>query len=68
VVADLAPPGAGLRRHRIRLRTSSLCSVPMAWAVVGADAIGYLAVGCGFTVRELCRAGDRWTVVLEQQP
>jgi SAM-dependent methyltransferase len=64
VVADLAPPGTGTRTRRIRLQTTELTSRSFPWAVVGADAIGRLAVAAGLRVSGLHVHGDRWYSVL----
>ena len=66
VVADLAPAGAGLHTRSVRLRTPTLQSAPFRWAIVGADAIGSLAVATGFQVLGLHRRGARWFAVLEK--
>ena len=66
VVADVAAPGAGLRRRSVRLQTADLRSRPFPWAVVGADAVGVLAAATGFTVRGLHTHGTRWFAVLEK--
>lgn len=66
VVVDLAAPGAGVRTRSVRLQTSALRSRPFAWSVVGADAIGTLAIGAGLSVLGLHAHGDRWFAVLEK--
>ena len=66
VVVDLAPAGAGLHTRSVRLRTPTLQSAPFRWAIVGADAIGSLAVATGFLVLGLHRRGARWFAVLEK--
>jgi SAM-dependent methyltransferase len=48
VVADLAPAGTGLRSGEVRLTAGGLTSEPFPWSVVGADAIGQVAVEAGF--------------------
>jgi SAM-dependent methyltransferase len=64
IVVDLAPPGAGLQTRSVRLQTSELRSRPFRWAVVGADAVGTLAMGAGLSVLGLHSHGDRWFAVL----
>jgi SAM-dependent methyltransferase len=66
VVTDLAPPGAGVLTRSLRLQTSVLQCRPFPWSVVGADAIGTLAVGAGLSVLGLHSYGDRWFAVLEK--
>ena len=66
VVADLAPPGAGVQTRLLRLRTTAMQCRPFPWSVVGVDAIGAVAVGSGLTVRRLRTHGDRWFAVLEK--
>jgi len=65
VVVDLAAPGAGVRTRSVRLRTDAMRSRPFPWSVVGADAIGSVAIGAGFVVHGLHTHGDRWFAVLE---
>ena len=64
VVVDLAAPGAGVRTRSVRLQTELLRSRPFPWAVVGADAIGPLAVASGFVVLGLHVHCGRWFAVL----
>jgi SAM-dependent methyltransferase len=65
-VVDLWAPGHGVRAGLVRLRTPGLLSRPFRWAVVGADAIGPLAVAAGLAVHGLHVHGDRWFAVLEK--
>lgn len=64
VVADVAPPGTGLKQGSVRLRAGGLISVPFPWAVVGADAVGELGRQAGYvaSTRDL---GGRWAALLE---
>jgi SAM-dependent methyltransferase len=64
VVADLAPPGAGIRTRRVRLQARGLRSRSFPWSVVGADAIGRLAIAAGLSVSGLHVHGERWFAVL----
>ncbi len=66
IVADLAEPGHGVRTRLVRLQTATLRSRSFRWSVVGADAIGSIAIGAGLTVRGLRAHGDRWFTVLEK--
>lgn len=64
VVADVAPPGTGLRTGTVRLTAGGLTSEPFPWAVVGADAVDVVARDAGFasSTRD---TGGRWIAVLE---
>ena len=64
VVADVAPPGTGLRQGQVRLMAGGLISEPFPWCVVGADAVPDLAADVGYSssTREI---GARWVAVLE---
>jgi SAM-dependent methyltransferase len=68
VVVDLAPAGTGVLTRRIQLQTTVLRTRPFAWSVVGADAVGALAVSAGLVVAALRVHGDRWFAVLEKRP
>jgi SAM-dependent methyltransferase len=65
VVADVAPPGTGLRSGTVRLSAGGLTSEPFPWSVVGADVIGEVAARAGFTA-ETRDLGDRWVGVLHE--
>jgi SAM-dependent methyltransferase len=67
VVVDLAEPGTGVLTRQIRLQTAALRSRPFPWSLVGADAIGTVAVGAGLAVTALNHHGDRWFAVLEKR-
>ena len=67
VVADLAPPGTGLRRGEVRLTAGGLTSQPFPWCVVGVDAVADLAAAAGFSFSTRA-LGDRWVTVLETAP
>jgi SAM-dependent methyltransferase len=66
VVADVAPPGTGLRRGDVRLTAGGLTSEAFPWCVVGADAVPGLCeeVGLSAHVRDL---GSRWVAVLSRE-
>jgi SAM-dependent methyltransferase len=66
VVTDLAEPGSGMSTRLVRLETAALRSRSFRWSVVGADAIGPVAVGSGLTVQGVHAHGDRWFAVLEK--
>lgn len=66
VVVDLAAPGTGIRTRAVRLETAKLRSRTFPWSVVGADAIGALAVSAGLSVLALNSYGDRWFAVLDK--
>jgi SAM-dependent methyltransferase len=65
VVLDVAAPGTGLLTRQVRLRTATMQSRPFPWAVVGADAVGAVALGAGLATAALRQVGDRWFAVLE---
>lgn len=67
VVLDLAAPGTGVQSRWVRLETPAQRTRPFRWAVVGADAIGALAVAVGLVVHGLHVRNDRWFAVLEKQ-
>jgi hypothetical protein len=67
VVADVAPPGTGLRSGEVRLTAGGLTSRPFPWSVVGADAIDQVAFEAGFRA-ETHQLGDRWVSVLHETP
>lgn len=64
VVVDLAAPGVGVRSRSVHLETRLLRSRPFPWAVVGVDAIGFLAATSGFSVHGVHVHGARWFAVL----
>lgn len=66
VVVDLAAPGVGVRTSAVRLRTPLLQSRPFRWSVVGADAVGSIAISVGLMVLGVHVHGDRWFAVLEK--
>jgi SAM-dependent methyltransferase len=63
VVADVAPPGTGLRSGEVRLSAGGLTSEPFPWSVVGADAVGAVAADAGFDA-EVSDVGGRWVATL----
>jgi SAM-dependent methyltransferase len=65
VVADLAPPGTGLRSGEVRLTAGGLTSEPFPWSVVGADAVDAIALEAGFRA-DTHQLGDRWVCVLHE--
>jgi SAM-dependent methyltransferase len=67
VVADVAPPGTGLRRGEVRLTAGGLTSEPFPWSVVGADAVAEVGTEAGFAA-DTHDLGERWVAVLEAAP
>jgi SAM-dependent methyltransferase len=65
VVADVAPPGTGLRSGTVRLAAGGLTSEPFPWAVVGADAVAGVAARAGFRAETRSLAG-RWVATLQE--
>lgn len=67
VVVDLAAPGAGVRTRTVRLQTAALRCRPFRWSVVGADAVGALAIAAGLAVDRVHDRAGRWFGVLEKR-
>ena len=67
VVADLAAPGIGIRKLWLRLETPEGLSAPFRWALVGVDAIGFLAGTAGFGLDGLHAHDGRWFAVLGKE-
>ncbi len=68
VVLDLAPPGTGLRVHRMHLRAAGLASTAFSWAELGADALGSTAHAAGLLVENVVHRGGRWVGILLPGP
>ena len=66
-VVEVAGPGTGVLTQRIVLQTRSIRSRPFSWSIVGADAVGAVAVASGLSVRTLGDHGGRWFAVLEKR-
>jgi len=66
VVAEVAPPGSGLRTAWAVLTCGEDRSRPFRWSVVGVDAIGGLAAEAGLAATTTYRAAGRWCTVLEE--
>jgi SAM-dependent methyltransferase len=61
VLAEVQPPGIGWRPLTARLELHGARTQPFPWAVVGADAIGALAVQAGLAVAALHETpSGRW--------
>jgi len=60
VLVELAPPGSGVRRVRVRLEQGDSTSTPFDWAFVGFDALREPAEAAGFQIVERWRDGGRW--------
>lgn len=67
VVADVEPPGHGLRRTGVRLRTATAAGHWFPWASVGADELPRIATRAGFAVAELGTEAGRWLAVLRRR-
>jgi SAM-dependent methyltransferase len=63
-LVEVMRPGAGVHREDIRLRVGDQISTAFAWAWVGADAIGSLAVAAGFRLLDVAQHGARWVATL----
>jgi len=59
VVVDLAEPGTGLRLRVAHLRLVDSTSGSFPWALVGPEALEYVASGAGLVVESLHRVGER---------
>lgn len=66
VVVELAAPGIGVRRERLRLRVRGRISSPFDWAYVGADAADALACAAGLEVVAVDGVDGRWVAVLRR--
>lgn len=64
VVADVRPPGRGVRARWARIRTDDHTSKPFRWAIVGADAVVPMAHAAGFRATDLHEHEGRWFAVL----
>ncbi len=64
VLAELDPPGTGLRSGRLRLEGETRTSAPFSWARVAVDAIDAPAVAAGFAVAERWVDDGRWFAAL----
>lgn len=64
VVADVQPPGCGLRTRTLELEHGGRRSAPFAWSVLGADSIGAVASAAGLHLDGLHEYDGRWFVVL----
>jgi len=63
VLAEIDPPGSGLRRDRVRVSGSR--SGWFAWAWLGADAVERTAGEAGLRTRWVRTHGGRWFTELE---
>ncbi|MBV9093470.1 MAG: methyltransferase domain-containing protein [Streptosporangiaceae bacterium] len=59
-IVELGPPGAPLRRERIRLRDARLAGAWFPWAYVGADHIADVAHDAGLGRAQTWTAEGRW--------
>ncbi len=64
VVADLAPPGVGLRTRTVELECGGFRSDPFPWTVLGPESVDDVARAAGLRVDSLHAYDDRWFVVL----
>jgi SAM-dependent methyltransferase len=65
VLVELAPPGAGVGRSRVRLEAGATASDWFAWAHVGAEAIAIPARAAGMRVAARWHDQGRWFAALE---
>jgi SAM-dependent methyltransferase len=59
-LVEVQPPGAALRREKVRLRHGELASPWFSWAYVGADQIAQLSTEAGLAMAETWTADGRW--------
>jgi SAM-dependent methyltransferase len=65
VVADVAPPGTGLRSGTVRLAAGGLTSEPFPWSVIGADVVAEVAMRAGFRAETRSLDG-RWVATMQE--
>lgn len=65
VLAELEPPGGGLRSGRLRLEGATRTSASFPWARVAVDAIDGPAADAGLAVTERWSDDGRWFAALE---
>jgi SAM-dependent methyltransferase len=66
-LVEVEPPGNGLRRVQVRVRTQDRRGRWFDWAWLGADRLGFVAVASGFTVWWLTERSGRWFAALEKE-
>ena len=66
VVADLAPPGAGLTRCTVRLECSGEQVGAFPWSLVDPSSIRDIALAAGLRVTSVVEHGRRWSAVLSK--
>ncbi len=59
-LVEVQPPGAPLRRERVRLRAAGKIGAWFPWAYVGADQIAEVAATAGLAAGESWTAHGRW--------
>jgi SAM-dependent methyltransferase len=59
-LVEVQPPGAALRREKVRLRHGERASPWFSWAYVGADQIAQLSTEAGLAMAETWTADGRW--------
>ena len=64
VVADLAPPGAGLATRTVELECGGFRSPSFPWSVLGPESIDEVASAAGLRVHAVREHGGRWFVLL----
>jgi hypothetical protein len=65
-LVEVEPPGAGLRRRQVRVRTHERRGHWFDWAWLGADRLGLVAAASGFAVSWLTERSGRWFAALEK--
>jgi SAM-dependent methyltransferase len=65
-LVEIEPPGNGLRRGQVRVRTRERRGRWFDWAWLGTDRLGFVAAASGFAVSWVTEHSDRWFAALER--
>jgi SAM-dependent methyltransferase len=68
VLAEIDPPGSGLRQVEARIESGDEVSEWFPWARVDVTAIQSVAADAGFTLASLERGRGRWFAILARAP
>lgn len=68
VLAEIDPPGSGLRQVEARIESGDEASEWFPWARVDATAMPWVAAEAGFTLMSLDHGRGRWFAVLGRGP
>ena len=67
-LVEVLPPGAEMRRERVRLRHGAQAGDWFPWAYVGVDQVAGIAAEAGLSLVETWSADGRWFMTLRQAP